>query len=71
MKAYLITTGSLFGLMAAVHVWRGVVEWPRGGISAGFILEMGLLVALPGILSWWAWSLLRKGSRANQDKAGG
>jgi hypothetical protein len=26
MKAYLLTTGSLFGLITIVHVWRMVVE---------------------------------------------
>jgi len=29
MKGYLLTTGSIFGLLALAHVWRTVVEWPR------------------------------------------
>ena len=60
MKAYLIITGALFGLMAGVHVWRAIEEWPQTTSSAGFLLGMAALVALPGILSWWAWRLLRK-----------
>jgi len=67
MKAYLITTGSLFGFMAAVHVWRAVVEWPRAGMNLMFGLEMGLLVVLPGVLSWWAWSLFRKLNRPGKQ----
>ncbi|MGO9200337.1 MAG: hypothetical protein ACLQM8_07325 [Limisphaerales bacterium] len=59
MKAYLITTGILFGLLAVLHVWRAVVEWPRPTADAGFALLMVALVAVPGVLSWWAWRLLQ------------
>ncbi len=60
MKAYLLTTCVLFGLLALLHVWRAIVEWPHPTVSPGFVLGMAALVALPGVLSWWAWSLLRK-----------
>ena len=63
MKAYLIVTGTIFALMAGVHIWRAVVEWPHNGPSAPFLLGMTFLVALPGALSWWGWSLLRNLSR--------
>jgi hypothetical protein len=69
MKSYLVTTGLIFGLMSAVHVWRAVEEWPAAGISLGFVLGMGTLIALPGILAWWAWCVLRNLPR-NQDKRG-
>jgi hypothetical protein len=59
MKKYLITTGTLFGLMASVHVWRAIAEWPSQGVSLGFLFGMAALVGLPGVLSWWAWRLLR------------
>ena len=59
MKAYLVTTGLLFGAMALVHVWRAIVEWPRSGVSALFLLGMGTLILLPGLFAWWAWHLLR------------
>ena len=26
MKAYLVTTGSVFGLLTVVHIWRMIVE---------------------------------------------
>jgi hypothetical protein len=59
MKAYLITTGSIFGLMAVVHVWRAIEEWPKASITPGFLLGMTTLIVLPGVLAWWAWRVLR------------
>ena len=60
MKAYLVTTGLLFGLLAVVHVWRVIAEWPHSTAQLGFVLEMTVVIVLPGVLSWWAWRLLRK-----------
>ncbi len=57
MKAYLITTGVLFGLMSLIHVWRAIDEWPKT-MNIDFILLMAALVAIPGLLSCWAWRLL-------------
>ena len=59
MKAFLITTGVLFGLMAVVHIWRAIVEWPHSTVSFGFVLGMSALIAVPGVLSWWAFWCLR------------
>jgi hypothetical protein len=59
MKAYLVTTGTLFALFAVLHVWRVVAEWPRATVDAGFALLMAAVIAVPGVLSWWAWRLLR------------
>ena len=64
MKTYLVTTGMLFGLMAVLHVWRAVAEWPSAGVAPGFVLGMTALVAVPGLLSWWAWRLVRNLSGA-------
>jgi hypothetical protein len=69
MKAFLITTGSLFGLMAIVHIWRAIDEWPHQGLSVGFVFEMTALIALPAALSVWAWWCLRKLS-ANDKQQG-
>jgi len=64
MKAYLVTTGILFGVLAVLHVWRAIVEWPQPPVTPGFVLGMAALVAVPGVLSWWAWRLLRNLSNA-------
>jgi hypothetical protein len=60
MKAYLVTTGVLFGLLSVLHVWRAIAEWPRVIGDAGFLLQIVVTVALPGVLCWWAWRLLQK-----------
>ncbi len=57
MKAYLITTGSLFGLIALMHVWRSIVERSRFATEPlPYLLEssLGLVAAA---LSIWAWRL--------------
>ena len=60
MKTFLITTGIFFGLMAVVHIWRAIDEWPQQGASLGFILGMTALIVVPGALSAWAWWCLCK-----------
>jgi hypothetical protein len=60
MKPYLFTTGTIFTLMTAIHIWRAAAEWPHHGLNAPFLLGMSALIILPGALAWWAWSLLRR-----------
>ena len=57
MKAYLITTGSVFALIVVSHVLRFITE-------GGALREpsLWLLTVLPAGLSFWAWSLLRLSS---------
>jgi len=53
MKPYLITSGALFGLIAAAHLLEV--------IDRGHLHAMDLLVfAVSGSLCFWAWRLLRK-----------
>jgi hypothetical protein len=63
MKAYLIITGALFGLMAAMHVWRGIAEWHSLATDPGYFLGMEALGLVAAGLSAWAWCLLRRQSR--------
>lgn len=60
MRAYLATTGALFGLLALLHAWRVAVEW-RGllGNPWSFIGVVGVGV-LAAALCVWAWRLLRR-----------
>jgi hypothetical protein len=69
MKAYLATTAILFGLMAVLHVWRAVDEWPGSTGGIGFVLIMAALIALPGLLCGWACCLLWRvpGERTKQS----
>lgn len=57
MKAYLITTGTLFALIVASHALRFITE---GGALREPLLWA--LTILPAGLSLWAFSLLRLGS---------
>ena len=54
MKAYLATTGTVFGLIVVAHVWRAVAEGPAIAKSPVFIL----LTVAAAALSVWAWRLL-------------
>ena len=69
MKAYLVTTSTLFALFALLHVWRVVAEWPRATVDAAFALLMAAVIVVPGVLSWWAWRLLRRLPNARTQRA--
>ena len=58
MKAYLITTGTVFGLITLAHIWRMAVE-PHVWQEPVFLL----LTVVAAALSVWAWRLLRRSSR--------
>jgi hypothetical protein len=55
MKAYVITTGAVFGLIALAHVLRILAEGPHLATDPFFVL----LTVAAGTLSLWAWRLLR------------
>ena len=59
MRAYLLITGGIFGIITMLHVWRMIAEWPGSGASASFLLTRGALILIPGALAWWAWRLRR------------
>ena len=60
MKAYLITTGSLFGVLTVLHVWRIIEEGPQLARNPWRILTTVAAVAL----AVWAWRLLRLAARS-------
>lgn len=60
MKAYLMTTGAVFGLLVVAHIWRIVGESPA---LAKDPLYVAITVAAAA-LSLWAWRLLRLMSRS-------
>jgi hypothetical protein len=55
MKAYLITTGSVFGLLTVLHIWRAIVE-RHLATEPWFIL----ITIASAALCLWAVSLLRR-----------
>jgi hypothetical protein len=60
MRAYVITTGVLFGLVTAAHLWRAFEEGPRLATDPWFVL----LTLGAAVLSLWAWRLVRLSTRA-------
>jgi hypothetical protein len=60
MKAYVMTTGILFGLLTVAHVWRALEEGPHLATDPWFIL----ITLLAAALCIWACRLLRLSTRA-------
>lgn len=60
MKPYLITTGSLFALVAVAHLLRTIAEWSRLTTEPGFIVEGPGLGVLAAAITIWAWRLLAR-----------
>jgi len=55
MRAYIMTTGAVFGLLALAHLWRIVVEGLGLATDPFFIL----ITIASAALSIWAWRVLR------------
>jgi hypothetical protein len=64
MKAYLITTGLLFALLALAHVLRTFAEWPRLAADPLFVVEGPGIAVAAAALSFWAWRLFRVPARS-------
>jgi uncharacterized membrane protein len=57
MKTYVITSGSIFGLLTLAHVWRVFLE--RHLATDPFFVVATIVSAL---LAFWAWRVLRVSS---------
>jgi uncharacterized membrane protein YhhN len=55
VKAYVVTTGTVFGLLALVHVWRAVEERGTPVKNPWFVL----ITLVAAALSLWAFRLAR------------
>lgn len=54
MKAYVVTTGTLFAALVVAHIWR-VVEEGAGPAKDPFFIAITVAAAA---LSVWAWRVL-------------
>ena len=59
MRAYVLTTGILFGIVTLAHVWRMIEERPMA--TAPWYI---LITVATGALCLWAWRLLRRSRRS-------
>jgi hypothetical protein len=55
MKAYLMTTGILFGLITLAHFWRMAAE-PHLATDPWYLI----ITAVAAVLCIWAWRLFRQ-----------
>jgi len=63
MKAYLTSTGAIFGLFAVLHLLRPIAERNRLKTEPLFFPGMAGLGILAAALSVWAWRLLFTAAR--------
>ena len=60
MRAHIMTTGVLFGLITMAHLWRVFEEGSRLATDPWYVL----LTLAAAALCLWAWRLLRLSTRA-------
>lgn len=60
MKAYVMTTGILFGLITLAHLWRVLEEGVGLATNPWYVL----ITIATAALCIWAWRLLRLSARA-------
>jgi hypothetical protein len=58
MKAYVITTGAVFGLLTLAHVARVFAEGTHLATNPSFVL----ITVAAAALCFWAWRLVRQGA---------
>ena len=56
MKAYVATTGVMFALLVAVHVWRAVEEGSHLATNPAYVF----ITALAAAMAFWAWRVFSK-----------
>ena len=59
VKAYVMTTGTVFGLLTLAHLWR-MIEERQMATQPWYIL----ITVAAGALCLWAWLLVRRSSRS-------
>ena len=58
MKAYLLTTGTIFGLFAAAHVVELIAEWRPPASDPWFVIGISLIIVVSAAFCVWAFRLL-------------
>ncbi|HEV8264801.1 MAG TPA: hypothetical protein VGQ06_07605 [Gemmatimonadales bacterium] len=59
LKAYVMTTGAIFGLLTVAHLWRIIEEGAHLARDPWYIL----ITLATGVLCLWAWRVLRLAAR--------
>lgn len=64
MKAYLLTSGSIFGIVGALHLSNIILRWSRMTSDGQFAMENVILTSIAGGLALWAFILARSSRTA-------
>jgi hypothetical protein len=56
LRAYVMTTAAVFGLLTVVHLWRAIEEGPHLAKDPWFLL----ITVAAGVLCAWALHLLMR-----------
>jgi hypothetical protein len=59
MKAYLLTSGSIFGIIGTLHLSNIVLRWSQMTADGQFAAENLILTSIAGGLAFWAFTLVR------------
>ncbi|MDE2023727.1 MAG: hypothetical protein KGL00_01555 [Gammaproteobacteria bacterium] len=70
MKAYLMISGAIFGLFALWHVFELLTHWRTLESDKWFTISTSAVIVLSGVLSVWAWILLKLHKRAAARSTG-
>lgn len=65
MKAYLAVTGTIFAVLAILHLWRTIAEWNLFATDPWFVSGVAAIGVVAALLSLWAWKLLPSAARHN------
>ncbi len=60
MKAYLTTTGTIFGLTAGLHLWRAIDDRRLLHADPGYFVALAIIGGLSAVLAIWAAQLYRR-----------
>ncbi len=60
MKAYVMTTGAVFGLLTLAHIWRVIEEGPQLATEPWYVL----ITVAAAVLCLWALRLLWRSPRS-------
>jgi hypothetical protein len=60
MKAYVMTTGAVFGLLVVAHIWRAIEEGPALAKDPFYIV----ITIAAAVFCLWAWRVLRRMPRS-------
>jgi hypothetical protein len=63
MKPYLAITGTLFGGIAAFHVWATLTALNRLSTEPDLVVGRATIAVAAGVLSLWAWRFFRSSGR--------